>query len=1237
MNLSRFLTLLLLMSPLAAQIPGIPPEILEQMRRARSVPGLGRAFGPGGSPVPAGSEGAEGAEGAALQKLLQVQFDRRPDRILAVMAEKPVFPASQAATNLGPARLRSLAESGDWAGLGAFLKRLPTNQVSEVFLHVVQGISQVPLDSQSEGFHMMNGMHQKPPTEFHLRASDVIGLADAKPSELDDADINALKGLLSKAREGGLLMTGLADRLKAGTVRLGGDDPKRRLKAAQLLLAAGLTSEAISFFPKTSRSSGTNDLVFREMWVQSLQATPPGPQRAGDLSRAWVLNLEILADTANDATAHSAALQRQLELLAEIPQPEGEDWLRSVLNGASGDALAVISSVGGKVSSRAISGATESRRADLIQQHRIVSMMLRSPSPGANPWTQVIELLTVGWLREAELTRIRHRPKRARSQMFDPYGNRIYNGEEDDPMMMQRMGNHAQAIPLESLMPTIPSEPWIALLSPGVQAKTRTVLADLLAKAEDDAGALGQIEALQRIDPAVAGAAAAAFLTAWTKAHDPNPPPQNSMIYQQNSGMPQPQGIALTRSRQVRNLKDLSVAVARLRKSVPRLDPASVARAFVAAHGTAEVFRAEDILAVVGAPEDHRPVDLLPVFDAMRMRLGAPWRNPKIQQDARTRRTREEVEAQVHRGYSELTDLLARLDSGHPGDPDITMLRATVLFDKTEFDYGRKVDLKTYSTQRDLAFGLFAKAADLKSGRVQAEGSFESAATVLLQWFNAALGASDLSYLTRQAEADPTQLDRIRSALLASPEPAQDGVLESFGAGINRSLETLKPELKPRYLRAAMKVLGDHPSAGEVRRLVRHHEDLLGEVLLDVRIDGPAEVGHGEPFGVMIALRYTDELGREGGNFSKYLQNQQQGGSYPNPFGMPPVNYRDDFEKHLKATWEKGFEILSVTFNDPDSVRRLFGRSGWLETPYAYVVAKAKDASVDRLPSLRLDLDFTDRMGPVILPIQSQVQLIDARSAKVAPRSLAGGEVVQVLDDRTMANSGELGLEIKVTGRGLQPDVASLLDLSFPGFRVDRKSGTPANVLRLETTENSVAPVTEQSLVLSLKPDPVGVAPSVFRFAPVRQQGLTNVLKRYVDADLVEAAPEVPLPVLRVTIPLRRFGWPSLTVLIAVFGGVLIWRFLRSRAIRTPVIDRHPVPRNLSPFSIVQYLERIADDPGLDLSPELRSRLSEDLRSLQIRHFAPSDAPVAEAAVEVSRLEEVARNWSRTINLGSLA
>jgi hypothetical protein len=1238
MNFIRYLSILLLSSRLAAQIPGIPPglppEILEQMRRAGGAPGMIRPPGPGGGP----DEGGRNSnEAAALQELLQVQFDRRPARILNVMAENKALAANQNATNLGPARLKNLVELGDWGGLGAFLRRLPTNQVGQVFLHVVKGLAQGPRDGQPEVFQMVNGMPmpERTQTDIHLRISDVLSLADAKPFELDDADIQALGEVLSKVRQSGASMVGLSDRLKAGSAQLGGVDPQRRLKAARLLMAAGLAAQANDLLPEPGRLSGTNVWMVNEMRVRSLMATPPGPDRAREVSRAWVLNSRILAETASDPSAHAAAFSRQLELLAEIPQAEADAWLRTILAGVSRDALALVSSMVAKSSSFALSSNVEERRSGLVQLHRIVSTMMLSPASATQPWGDVIELLTLGWLREAELTRVRHRPKRPRSQMFDPWGNRIYSGDDEELMMMQRMGNQTSPIPLEALLPTLPSESWIALLSPGIQVRTRAVLADLLAKAEDVAGSLVQIEALHRIDPSAAAAAADAFLAVWAKSHDPNPPmPQNGMHFQQYPGMPQPQGIALTRSRQVRNLRELSAAVVRLRKLAPRLDPAALAKAFVMAHGTAEVFRAEDIRGILGDPEQARPEEFIQVIGAMRSRLAAPWRDMKVQQDARTRRSREEMEAQVHRGYSEITDLLGSFDRAHPDNPEITTLRAATLFDKAEFDYGRKVDLKTYANQRDLAFELFAKAASQQVSRSQPVGSDDATGSAFLYWFNAALGASDLSYLTRQAEADPTQLERIRASLMAPPEPLREILLTSFGSGIQRSLETLKPEFKPRYLKAAFKVLGDHPSAAEVRRLVRHHEDLLEEVQLDVRIDGPSDVGHGEAFGIFVALRYSEALGREGGNFQKYLMNQQQGGFAPNPFGLPPVNYRNDFENHLKATWEKGFEIRSVTFHEPDSMPRPYGRPGWWETPYAYVVAKARDASIDRLPSLRLDLDFMDRLGAVILPIQSQVVLIDARAPTVAPRPIAGGEVIQILDDRAAATVGELGLEIKVTGRGMQPDLGRLLDLSFPGFLVDRKSAVPASVLRLEASEERVAPVTEQSLVLSLKPDPAATLPSVFRFAPVRQQGLTNVLKRYVDADLAEAPPEVPLPALRGAAPVRRFRWPATFALLAVAGAGLAWRFLRNRGAATPMIDRHPLPRHLSPFSLVQYLNRIAADPGLDLSPELRSRLSEDLRTLQVRHFAPSAADGADAGGEARQFEEMARNWSRVTASG---
>jgi hypothetical protein len=100
---------------------------------------------------------------------------------------------------------------------------------------------------------------------------------------------------------------------------------------------------------------------------------------------------------------------------------------------------------------------------------------------------------------------------------------------------------------------------------------------------------------------------------------------------------------------------------------------------------------------------------------------------------------------------------------------------------------------------------------------------------------------------------------------------------------------------------------------------------------------------------------------------------------YYNPYGIPPIDYRDDLEKQMREKLTEGFEIISITFHDEKVQSRGYGRAGWRETPLVYLLLKAKDASVDRIPALRLDLDFVDRYGPVVLPAESAVQIIDAR------------------------------------------------------------------------------------------------------------------------------------------------------------------------------------------------------------------------------------------------------------------
>ena len=125
------------------------------------------------------------------------------------------------------------------------------------------------------------------------------------------------------------------------------------------------------------------------------------------------------------------------------------------------------------------------------------------------------------------------------------------------------------------------------------------------------------------------------------------------------------------------------------------------------------------------------------------------------------------------------------------------------------------------------------------------------------------------------------------------------------------------------------------------------------------------------PFGVFVNLRHTREIERESGGFSRYLQNQNNAEySYYN-FGRPLENYRDKFQDAAKQALQEHFEVMSVTFQDEKVNSRATAEYGWRVTPYAYILLKARGPKVDKVPPLRLDLDFMDTSGYVVLPVES--------------------------------------------------------------------------------------------------------------------------------------------------------------------------------------------------------------------------------------------------------------------------
>src|SRR4029077_1186790 len=111
-------------------------------------------------------------------------------------------------------------------------------------------------------------------------------------------------------------------------------------------------------------------------------------------------------------------------------------------------------------------------------------------------------------------------------------------------------------------------------------------------------------------------------------------------------------------------------------------------------------------------------------------------------------------------------------------------------------------------------------------------------------------------------------------------------------------------------------------------------------------------------------------------------------------------------------------------------------RDGWQETPLAYVVLRAKEAAVDRIPSIQLDMDFSDTAGQVVLPVRSQVQPMDAKDAEPALRPCDDLALTLTMDEREWRD-GKVVIEVAAKGRGIIPSHTQLFDFAREGFDVD--------------------------------------------------------------------------------------------------------------------------------------------------------------------------------------------------------
>ena len=1159
-----------------------------------------------------------------LQELLKLKFDRSPSAVLDAFSAQ--LDSSKAITN-EVEQFRQSVIRGDWKATGEYLRTLPKDHGQKVYRYLIKQLpnagkpasepNQPSPEGMPEGMMIVDGQPVPNPGQRGaasptptLVLDDVLALAEIAPTEFTDEDAKALGQLLGRLLARGDALEPLLPRLEIGVENLGGGKSEDRRRAAEMLLAANRLAEAALFLPSLETAKEKFDWPALDQHARELAARGTKDKNSQLFLAAWDVNQFIIGCTNVASTNREAALKRCMDLLPQLSGDTGTNWLRARFQGNPAQGLTILAVANQLVQKGLNDRNTESRRKNLQLQKQLVGLLLEVRDPSDACWRTALNLLAQGWMQEATTSKQRYRPPRNYGAQYDQFGNMIsyepYPQEYYD-------GNQQPFVPIDAVLATAPDENWQRQLDSGLRLGLLALMVDLHLKTETPEKAVPLIEALAAARSREAGTLANSFLRAWGTAHQPGRNSQNmNSRYMMNGvmyygGSPygmQGQGIPLTRAMQVRNIQDLSVIMRRLQSlGLPRLDDSAAVAAFAGAHSSAEVFRTEDIEAVFGSRNQLKPDLLAGLAQTMRERLAQQWRQPRIQQEARTQRNDKQIEAEVLRGYSVVMGLIDEALKRDNENWRLNLVRSATFFDLAEFQYGKKVDLAIYVEKRDEAFKGFARAAELYARALPQMEERDETPLVYQQWFNANLGASDLAYVTRQQDPETNQLQRVKAAMLSLPQAAAQRHLTAFAKQLGQSANTLRPELKPRYLRAGLLIVGDHPDAADARKLVTYYDDLLRELELIVRLDGDASVGHGQPFGVFVSLKHTADIERESGGFARYLRNMKSANPYYyNQGGPQQRNFTEDFEKQVREKLADHFEVKTVTFLDDKVKSRGLERSGWRETPLAYLLLKAKDGSVDQIPTFRMDLDFMDSRGQVVLPVESQVTLIDARPDKTPARPVNDLEVTQILDDREIAQ-GKLSLEIKATGHGLIPDLTALLRTNFSGLRVEELSDPGLAIARIDTEVDDLAPVSERNWVIKLAVADAAPSSLAFKFPEPTSGNVKATYKRYADADLVEVQPLLALAGVSLR-PRPWWHWLIMTVVAAVvIGGGAIW-LRKQKPTHTSEQRRYALPEPATAFSLIALLRRMEADPALSWNDTDRAELDESIRRLEAHYFS---------------------------------
>lgn len=1149
---------------------------------------------------------------AAPASTKPLKFDRSPAAILKVL-QKQMELRDKNEKISDEDQFTMDVTLGNWKAVEAYLATLSESDAKKTYAQLLTELKATR--------YVRTTASSKKMLKSIFTLEDFFTISDFCPGELDSTQIKAMAEILNVILGSGDYRQAMLDTLEKGTARFGGTDRQKRMAAARLLFEMNMKLEAGKFLPAPQTAMDENDMTTVKMLINHLAQKAQVEKDASAMDQAWQLAQWILLDETSSPAERQEAFTLTLSLIPTLDKKVAAKWLSERFIDDPLLGMKILVTVGDSVLKNTASSDVKTRTNNMVQLSRTVGSLLEIIE--GDSWDSTLNALTWCWVREAEIT-VGNYQKPQRNTRYMSSASRAAAAKKVAPY-----------IPVNDILTASPDDRWLARIDSDTKNSVLMLKARLLMKIERMSDAMDIIKQVSASNPTLCTSILNNYIRVWGQVSNHTPVEldewtQRMIRYGRYQGM---QGIPLTRSRQVRNLKNL----AELFKLIPTLtnepvDAEVAVSVFSDCHSAAEVYLKEDIEAVFGPVENISPDISIRLISVMRTRLTGIWQNAETQTNAKTNRSETQMFTQVHEGYELLEQLIQSSNAAKDDNNwQYHRLKAMAMYDSAEFYYSlkdkdleegfKKYSLAEYTKRRDAALESFKRSAQCYSAIAPEMSKSDRSVLVYLHWFYVTLGASDLAHLKRSADYSRDYLADIRQEIMKMPPALADEHLKAFGDSIKRAISQVGPDLKMRLLTASLVITGDHPASQYARKVLDYYNELLGEVKLKVRIDSDrpgSVVGSNRPFGLFIELDHTRNIERESGGFGKYLQNAGTG-----YYSQNQVDHRDVFRNYITDALLKSFNIESLVFSKPSvkSIASPASENGYI-TPLAYCLMTVKDKSVDSIPPVQMDMDFVDLQGKVVLPLLSNILPIDAKSEpEFAP--VSGMVITQVLDDRSI-EKGKLKLQIDIRANGIIPAFEDLFDMSNPDITIE---GQVADFDRglvvdeLDTAAVKVAPKCQRSWDINFK---ISLDKDIdFKFPALKKAFADAKIenKRYKDADIVQAASIVPIRMNKVSYTKFLYS------LIAVIPLALIAWFVSTRKKPAAVIAQgHKLPENITPFTLLSFMKHIESDDSVTLSQQELELFKIDVDSIEKAYFSPNDNGDKVDAPDVEKLARKYRN-----------